>query len=82
MYIGYWTLNKYYYYYYMYIKRLFDPSVRPGMYSVLTAVVSWDWFKVLLLYDPIEGMGRLQFSDLFIELAVPPQAAGVVRTLY
>ena len=29
----------------------------------------------------MEGMGRLQFSDLFFtELPVPPQAAGVVGT--
>ena len=29
----------------------------------------------------MEGMGRLQFSDLFsTELPVPPQAAGVVGT--
>ena len=27
-----------------------------------------------------EGMGRLQFSDLFTELTVPPQAARVVGT--
>ena len=30
----------------------------------------------------MEGMGRLQFSDLFTELPVPPQAAGVVGTFY
>ena len=29
----------------------------------------------------MEGMGRLQFSDIFFtELPVPPQAAGVVGT--
>ena len=28
----------------------------------------------------MEGMGRLKFSDLFTELPVPPQAAGVVVT--
>ena len=28
----------------------------------------------------MEGMGRLHFLDLFTELAVPPQAAGVVGT--
>ena len=26
----------------------------------------------------MEGMGRLQFSDLFTELPVPPQAVGVL----
>ena len=26
----------------------------------------------------MKGMGRIQFSDLFTELSVPPQAAGVV----
>ena len=31
----------------------------------------------------MEGMGRLQFSDLFTELPVPPQKAGVVlKKLY
>ena len=29
----------------------------------------------------MEGMGRLQVSDLFIEVSVPPLAAGVVETL-
>ena len=28
----------------------------------------------------MEGMRQLQFSDLFTELPVPPQAAGVVGT--
>ena len=28
----------------------------------------------------MEGMGRLQFSDLFTELPVPPQAAVVFGT--
>ena len=36
---------------------------------------------VVCLPRPMEGMGRLQFSDLFFtELPVPPQAAGVVGT--
>ena len=30
----------------------------------------------------MEGIGRLQFSDLFTELPVPPQADGVVGTFY
>ena len=34
-----------------------------------------------LLPRPMEGMGRLQFSDLFTELPVLPQAAGVYETL-
>ena len=34
---------------------------------------------VVCLPRPMEGMGRLQFSDFFFtELPVPPQAAGVV----
>ena len=32
---------------------------------------------VVCLPRPMEGMGRLQFSDLFTEIPVPPQAAGV-----
>ena len=36
---------------------------------------------VVCLPRPMEGMGRLQFSDLFTELPVPPQATGVVGTL-
>ena len=36
---------------------------------------------VVCLPRSMEGMGRLQFSDIFFtELPVPPQAAGVVRT--
>ena len=35
---------------------------------------------VVCLPKPMEGMGRLQFSDLFTEQPVPPQAAGVVGT--
>ena len=35
---------------------------------------------VVFLPRPMEGMGRLQFSDLFTELPVSPQAAGVVGT--
>ena len=35
---------------------------------------------VVCLPRLMEGMGRLQFSDLFTELPVPPQAAGVVAT--
>ena len=35
---------------------------------------------VVCLPRPMEGMGRLQFSDLFTDLPVPPQAAGVVGT--
>ena len=33
---------------------------------------------VVCLPRPMEGMGRLQFSDLFTELSVPPQETGVV----
>ena len=29
---------------------------------------------------PMKGMGCLQFSDIFTELPVPPQAAGAVGT--
>ena len=35
---------------------------------------------VVCLPRPMEGMGRLQFSDLFTELPVPPHVAGVVGT--
>ena len=35
---------------------------------------------VVFLPIPMEGMGRLQISDLFTELPVPPQAAGVIGT--
>ena len=36
---------------------------------------------VVCLPRPMEGMGQLQFSDLFFtELPVPPHAAGVVGT--
>ena len=35
---------------------------------------------VVFLLRLMEGMGRLQFSDLFIELTVTQQAAGVVGT--
>ena len=36
---------------------------------------------VVCLPRPMEGMGRLQFSDIFFtELPVPPQAPGVVGT--
>ena len=36
---------------------------------------------VVCLPRPMDGMGRLQFSDLFsTELPVPPQASGVVGT--
>ena len=40
-------------------------------------------FRIALLVflpRPVEGMRRLQFSDLFPELTVPPQADEVVRT--
>ena len=37
-------------------------------------------YVVVCLPRPMEGMGRLQFSDLFPELSVPLQAAGVVVT--
>ena len=38
-------------------------------------------YVVVCLPRPMEGMGRLQFSDLFFtELPVPPQAPGVVGT--
>ena len=36
--------------------------------------------SVVFLPRPMEGMGRLKFLDLFTELPVPPQAAGVVGT--
>ena len=39
-----------------------------------------DHTVVVFLPRPMEGMGLLQFSDLFTELPVPPQAAGVVGT--
>ena len=32
--------------------------------------------EVVCIPRPMEGMGRFQFSDLFTELTVPPQAAG------
>ena len=35
---------------------------------------------VVCLQRPMEGMGRLQFSVLFTELPVLPQAAGLVAT--
>ena len=35
---------------------------------------------VVCLPRHMEGMGPLQFSDIFTELPVPPQAAGVVET--
>ena len=35
---------------------------------------------VVCLPRPMEGMERLQFSDLFAELPVPPQVAGVGGT--
>ena len=35
---------------------------------------------VACLPRPMEGMGRLQFSDLLTELPVPPHAIGVVGT--
>ena len=37
---------------------------------------------VVCLPRPMEGMGWLQFSDLFTELPVPPQADRVVGTFY
>ena len=37
---------------------------------------------VVFFPRPMEGMGRLQLSDLFTELPVPPQATGVIRTFY
>ena len=47
------------------------------MTIVIIGIVS---VVVVCLPRPMEGMGRLQFSDLFTELPVPPQAAGVVGT--
>ena len=38
-------------------------------------------FVVVCLPKPIEGMRGLKFSDLFTELPVPSQAAGVVGPL-
>ena len=35
---------------------------------------------VVCLPRPMEGMGRLQFSDLLTELPAPPRATGVVGT--
>ena len=35
---------------------------------------------IVYLPRPMEGMGRLQFSYLFTELPVPPQATAVVGT--
>ena len=41
----------------------------------------WVSLVVVCLPRPMEGMGRLQFSDFFpTELPVPPQAAGVIGT--
>ena len=37
-------------------------------------------YVVVCIPRPMEGMGRLQFLDLFTELPVPLQAAGVVGT--
>ena len=37
---------------------------------------------VVCLPRPMEGMGRLQFSDLFTELPVPPHVAGVIGTFF
>ena len=36
---------------------------------------------VVCLTRPMEGMGRLQFSDHFTELTVPTQASVVVKTI-
>ena len=35
---------------------------------------------VVCLPRPMEGMGRLQFSDLFTERPFPPEAVGIVGT--
>ena len=52
-----------------------------GVYNVQNGAVIELSFVVVCLPRPMEGMGRLQFSDLFFtELPVPPQAAGVVGT--
>ena len=37
-------------------------------------------YVVIFCPRPMEGMGRLQFSDIFPELPVSPHAAGVVDT--
>ena len=44
--------------------------------------LGWHLTIVVCLPKPIEGMGRLQFSDLITELPVPPQTAEVVGTFY
>ena len=41
-----------------------------------------DYLVVVCLPRPKKGMGRLQFSDIFTELPVPPQVDGVVGTFY
>ena len=64
-----------------------NPGLRRTYVNLKKA--NWDRYRqevvvaVVCLPRPMEGMGRLQFSDLFFfftELPVPPQAAGVVET--
>ena len=50
--------------------------------TYLCMVVGPGFVVVVCLPRPMEGMGRLKFSDLFTELSVPPQAAGVVGPFY
>ena len=54
------------------------------LYRLYTKLII-TWFSlyisdVVCLPRPVEGMGQLQFSDLFTELPDSPQAAGVVGT--
>ena len=47
-----------------------------------TLLMTYEGVVVVCLPTPMKGMGRLQFSALFTELPVPPQAAGVNGTFY
>ena len=54
------------------------------LYAVLYVSVSCfvvrECAVAVCLPRPMERIGRLQFSDLFVELTAPPQTAGVVGT--
>ena len=54
------------------------PFCRLSLY--LSLLFTENVVVVVCLPRPMEGMGRLQFSDLFTELPVPLQAAAVVAT--
>ena len=51
-----------------------------GPTGVVSEMMNASGVFVVCLPKPMEGMGRLQFSDIFTKLSVPPQAAGVVGT--